>query len=160
MIKGCCKSNKYHKAFELFSCMKQSPASQPNLITYNCILDVCVKNDDLEKAAILFQEIYEKHQPDLISYSTMIKGHCRTKNVKKAFSLLTDMISVKIIPDEPIFNLILDACANGTFYQIGLETYNLMLGLEVFTSAMTFGIMIKVFFCPITKNRSMVTPRE
>ena len=56
------------------------------------------------------------------------------------------MIDTKIIPDEPIFNLILEASAISNFYNVGLDTFNLMRGLKVFNSSMTFGIMVKVYF--------------
>ena len=74
MIKGCCKTSKYNKAHELFKEMQKYPTSKPNLITYNCILDVCVKQEDLEKAVSIFSEIKEVYTPDLITFSTMIKG--------------------------------------------------------------------------------------
>lgn len=49
-------------------------------------------------------------KPDLITYSTLIKGFCRDKNIESAFKILNEMKKCGILPDEVLFNSLLDGC--------------------------------------------------
>lgn len=80
--------------------MKDDPDSRvfPNNITYNSLLDCCVRCFDMGTASKIFDEMQTGGctkstsrrnedsqsvvQPDLISYSTMIKGFCKEKNIE------------------------------------------------------------------------------
>lgn len=50
LIKGLGKAGKLQEALQIFSMMKDNSRTYPNIITYNCILDACVKGDSMEKA--------------------------------------------------------------------------------------------------------------
>lgn len=73
----------------------------PNIITYNSIIDCCVRCGEMQKATEIFQNMQVKNSdvapeeekedgeptisyvmPDLITFSTLIKGHCRVKNIE------------------------------------------------------------------------------
>ncbi len=49
-------------------------------------------------------------KPDLITYSTLIKGFCKDKNIDDAFKILNEMKFNKIEADEVLFNSLLDGC--------------------------------------------------
>lgn len=75
----------------------------PNNVTYNSLLDCCVRCFDMGTASKIFDEMTNggckkgkdscemKIRPDLISYSTMIKGFCKEKNIEQAFFMLEVM---------------------------------------------------------------------
>lgn len=76
MIKGYSKAHKLDKALALYEKMKLSPNIEPNNVTYNSLIDCCVRCGDVDKASALFDEMKERHvQPDLITFSTLIKGY-------------------------------------------------------------------------------------
>lgn len=52
----------------------------------------------------------DETKPDLITYSTLIKGFCKDKNIDAAFKILNEMKLNKIEPDEVLFNSLLDGC--------------------------------------------------
>ena len=62
----------------------------PNIITYNSIIDCCVRCDEMDEAEQIFCQMQERFaatlnaeiKPDLITFSTLIKGHCRSKNIE------------------------------------------------------------------------------
>ena len=81
---------------------------QPNIITFNSIIDCCVRCNEMEIATEIFDLMVESGkafkdpstkssstsvQPDLITYSTLIKGHCRSKNIEKALILHETMLT-------------------------------------------------------------------
>ena len=48
-----------------------------NTITYNTMLDACAKCGCMEKASMLLEDMRETSiDPDIITYSTIIKGYC------------------------------------------------------------------------------------
>jgi len=49
-------------------------------------------------------------RPDLITYSTMIKGYCKDKNIEAALVMLDTMQQENIKADEVLYNSLLDGC--------------------------------------------------
>lgn len=71
---------------------------RPNDVTYNSMIDVCVRCEQMEKAWNLLTEMQEENiVPDNFTYSTLIKGlKCDSRsfsqrNLDKAFMLLEQM---------------------------------------------------------------------
>lgn len=84
MIKAYSKEWQLEKAYALYERMlvqmKDNPSVAPNTITYNSLIDICVRCFDIPRAKRLFDEMVSGQatvKPDLITYSTMIKGFCK-----------------------------------------------------------------------------------
>merc|ERR1719198_2459633 len=84
-----------------------------NTITYNTLLDACGKCDAMCRASGLLEDMSKANvEPDIITYSTLIKGYCIEGSVEKAFRVLEDMKAQgKLQPDEIMYNSLLDGCA-------------------------------------------------
>jgi len=105
MIKGYSKAFRLEQALYIYEQMKgdTDPKVYPNNVTYNSLLDCCVRCFDMATASSIFEEMTDggckkgkdvddsKIKPDLISYSTMIKGFCKEKNIEQAFYMLEVM---------------------------------------------------------------------
>ena len=145
LIKGFSKANKLDEALEIFSIMKQNQKTYPNLITYNCILDACVKSKAFNKALSLFDEMKTIINPDLITYSTLIKGFTKMAEMKVSYDLFYSMMmEKKIMPDEPLINLMLEACFCNKNADMGIRIYETLEGMNVKFSNISYGIIIKV----------------
>ena len=57
LIKGFSKNRKLDEALKVFATMKENHYSRPNQITYNCILNACVKCGNMNKASEIFAEM-------------------------------------------------------------------------------------------------------
>ena len=78
MIKGYAKSFNLAKALEVFEEMKSTPGMYPNNVTFNSLIDCCVRTKKCEKALHLLEEMKSRGiRPDLITFSTLIKGFCK-----------------------------------------------------------------------------------
>jgi len=151
LIKGFSKVNKLDEALNIFNIMKENPRTYPNLITYNCMIDACVKCDNMIKALEIFEEMTNGNRaiyPDLITYSTMIKGFCKQKNIEKAYHFLNLILNNKITPDEALINLLLECCYSTGNIDRGVEIFNIMNSLKIPASNITYSILIKVNIFP------------
>jgi len=64
-------------------------------------------------------------QPDLITYSTVIKGYARAKDMEKVFDIYQFLNSINNFQlDEVIYNSILDGCAKTGSFERALEIYD------------------------------------
>ena len=90
------------------------------IITFNCALDVYVRQGDLEKALQMFHLIDKTFKADLISYSTIIKGLCQSNKKEQALDYVKKMINAGIEIDVSVINLFLDSCANKVDFKLGV----------------------------------------
>jgi len=94
LIKGYTKTKNFEKAMEIYSKLLSDKTISANIIAYNAILDSSVECGNYEMMAKIYEDIklnaYKNEncpQPDLITYSTVIKGYSRMKNVEKVMDI-------------------------------------------------------------------------
>lgn len=148
LLKGFAKTGKVNEAFELFTKMKENQKTYPNLITYNCLIDACVKNQDNDRAKKVFEELNKEKniKADLISYSTLIKGLITSGELDKIKELIDNMIENSILPDEMMLNQILETFFNAKKPEIAINLFE-KCEKNGFNqcSNITYGLIIKVF---------------
>lgn len=76
LINAYGKKMNLKKVLEIFRQMKNDKNSQPNNVTYNSVIDCCIKCKDLELAERKFTEMKNCNiKPDIITFSTLIIGN-------------------------------------------------------------------------------------
>lgn len=86
-----------------------------------------------------------KCQPDLITYSTLIKGYCKEKNIERALIMLDEMENSGIKADEVLYNSLLDGCCKSNEIDMALKVYHNMRTLRIKPSNVTFSILVKIY---------------
>jgi pentatricopeptide repeat protein len=153
LIKGYTKIKNFDKAIEIYNKLIQDKTISTNIITYNAILDSCVEcgnfdmmteiYDNLKKNAIQDESA---SQPDLITYSTVIKGYSRMKNIEKVMDIYNYLRNRNdMILDEVVYNSILDGLLKSSRYHDALNLYEDMRKNNIKRSNATFSILIKIF---------------
>ena len=145
VIKGLLKKQAYNEAIEFFSSIKSYKSLPGMIITFNCALDVYIKNNQIDKAVSLFREIEGNFGADLISYSTLIKGYCVANRRKEGLELLKKMILNQSQRDISVVNLYIDCCSNKEYYNLGIQAYQYAMMKNITPNEITFGIMIKIY---------------
>lgn len=88
----------------------------PNAVTYGCLLDACVKNNQLEKANEVWMSM-KHHQVKMntILYTTMIKAYSKAFHLEQAVNIFNQMMEEKetnpdVTPNNVTYNSLLDCC--------------------------------------------------
>ena len=153
LIKGFSKTKNFEKAFEIFNLFLKDEEITPSIIAYNAILDCCVECLDIEMMKKIYEELREKAskdenfpQPDLITYSTVIKGFSKMKDSSKVLDIFYYLYNRDdIILDEIIFCSVLDCLMKTERFEEAISIYkNLNESVIVKTNA-SYSILIKLF---------------
>jgi pentatricopeptide repeat protein len=84
-------------------------------------------------------------EPDIITYSTIVKGYCQCGDVDKAFKVLEEMKSDgKFAPDEILYNSLLDGCAKQHRVDEALRLLEDMNAQGTAPSNYTLSILVKL----------------
>merc|ERR1719407_37593 len=84
-------------------------------------------------------------QPNVITYSTMLKGHCQNGNIQEGFAILEQMKKdTRMKPDEIMYNSLLDGCAQNSLIDEGLRLLEQMQTEGVPPSNFTLSILVKL----------------
>ena len=117
-----------------------------NTIIYNTMLDACAKCCTMHRAEQVLKAMRAASvQPDKITYSTIIKGHCMEGDVDKALAMLKEMRTDKTTePDEITYNSFLDGCARQHRVDEALAALDEMQAAGVRPSNFTLSILVKL----------------
>merc|ERR1719235_2743581 len=125
--------------------MHQNKVS-PSITTYNALIDACARNGNVEKITQLVEDMKDHGlKPNLITYSTVLKGHCLRGDIRAAFAVLDDMCTTTHLkPDEIMYNTLLDGCAQSNLVEEGLRLLKRMQDEGIRPSNYTLSILVKL----------------
>merc|ERR1719420_2173990 len=87
LIKACVSRKQAKLAVQIYDEMHEA-SFICNKVTYNTLIDALVRQGDMDKAGEIFRDMGLKGvTPDLISYATLIKGHCSRGFLEQALQL-------------------------------------------------------------------------
>ena len=154
LIKAYAKAKDLTKALEVYNTMLNDNKIKPNIVIHNAMLDACVECRDTNKMTGIYTNIKRKAiedesnpLPDLITYSTVIKGYSRAKDMDNVFKLYSFLQSqeTQFVLDEVVYNSILDGCVKTSNYEKGLEVYKDMQAHRIECSNVTYSILCKLY---------------
>merc|ERR1719261_2324543 len=100
----------------------------------------------MDSAASVFKDMeLNAVTPDLISYSTLIKGHCARGCLEQGLQLLGLMQKRGISPDAVVFNSILDGCAHKQMRTLTEQVLKDMEAAGIAPSNFTVSILVKLY---------------
>merc|ERR1719162_720971 len=110
------------------------------------MLDACAKCCTMDRASALLEDMRESSvEPDIITFSTIVKGYCLEGDVDRAFKVLEGMKGDdKLAPDEIMYNSILDGCAKQHRVDDALCLLEEMKSTGVIPSNYTLSILVKL----------------
>lgn len=153
LIKGYTKTKGFAKAFELYNQMLQDSAVALNIIVFNAILDCCVECFDIEMMKKIYEDLRQRAvideaypQPDLITYSTVIKGYAKVRDSSKVLDIFYYLCGRDdLVLDEIIFCSVLDALLKTDRMSEALSILEQMKTAQIPKTNASYSILIKIF---------------
>ena len=156
LIKAFSKNKDLESALKVYEKMHNDKSVKPNIIVYNAMLDCCVENNSITKMNEIYESLksnflesdYDSNvpSPDLSTYSTVIKGYAKAKDMDKVFDIYSFLTKSKeFVLDEIIYNTVLDACAKTGNFEKAMEICESMRLQNVRKSNVTYSILIKLY---------------
>jgi pentatricopeptide repeat protein len=147
LIKGFGGERDLAGALELFREMPKEGVPY-NAITFNSILDACVKCSDLQTAESILREMMapdSAFEPDLITFSTVLKGYCYVGNIDKALHMAETIKARGMRCDELVYNTLMDGCVKVGDIAAGIGLFEEMVHSGMKPSAITHSILIRLY---------------
>merc|ERR1712032_1390749 len=117
-----------------------------SLAAYNALIDACARSSDMARVPQLLQDmVRDRFEPNIVTYSTILKGYCQVNRLDRAFELLQEMKrSTKYRPDEITYNTLIDGCARHCLYDKGVLLLREMQEAGVRPSNFTLSVLVKL----------------
>jgi pentatricopeptide repeat protein len=152
LIKGFNKMKKFEKAFEIFDNITEKEKQSSNIVIYNAILDCCVESKNFEKLNEIYdyikrksQELENFPQPNIITYSTVIKGFAKNGKFNEAKDIYSFLKSNAYQLDEVLFNTVCDGFARANQNEMALQILKDMKEYGIKRTSVIYSILIKMY---------------
>ena len=156
LIKAYSKQKNFQYALKVYEDLLSNQKIKPNIVVHNAMLDCCVECNCTHKMGEIYEnikssfldadEFSEVPKPDIITYSTVIKGYGKAKDIDKVMDIFYFLQnSSEFVLDEIIYNSVLDACAKSGSYEKAMKVYNQMCQKNMKMSNVTYSILVKIY---------------
>lgn len=147
IVKGFTMSRQHDQVIAVFKEMQERGIAC-NTVTYNTMLNGLARCGMMHEVPELLKGMRDSDppvQPDIITYSTIVKGYCIAGDVDRAFALLDEMKKLgNVKPDEVLYNSLLDGCAKQSRVEDALKLLEEMKREGVVPSNYTLSILCKL----------------
>jgi len=145
VLKGYGRSHRFDRMWTVFKEMTANNV-EPSVATFNAVMDACARNNRMQLAPQLMVDLRAKGlTPNLITFSTMIKGFCQKGDVQAALAALEDLHKDRSLkPDEIVYNTLLEGCAKACLVQEGERILGDMQEMGVAPSNYTLTVVVKL----------------
>lgn len=147
ILKGFAHTKDTEKVVAVYEEMQlhQIPA---NKITFNTILNAFAQGETMHRVPALLEDMKAANppvEPDIVTYSTIVKGFCNAGYLDRALKVLGDMQASGVhAPDEVMYNSLLGGCAKEQRPDEALELLNDMRKYNVKPSNYTLSMLVKL----------------
>ncbi|KAI9012960.1 hypothetical protein BC832DRAFT_589927 [Gaertneriomyces semiglobifer] len=143
------KAGQQAKALEILKEMRKEAdagrlAVTPNVVTFNIIIDMYSKADELDSCLKLFHEMTAAGiQPDAITYTSLMDAHRRTGHYTGVEKYFHSMKSAGIKPTSASYSVLIETRTSEETVARAVETYQEMLDADVIPRRNVFISLIR-----------------
>jgi pentatricopeptide repeat protein len=144
-VKGFSHNKNFSRMWQVYDEMVAQKL-QFSIVTFNTLIDACARSGELTRIPSLLKDMKEQGlQMGIVTYSAIIKGYCAKNMLDEAFELSEDMArTTGLVPDEIMFNTLLDGCARQGLYDRGMKVFEKMEHAGVRPSNYTLSVLVKL----------------
>ncbi|KAK0583151.1 hypothetical protein LWI29_034003 [Acer saccharum] len=132
------------KAVAIFELMKKHKY-KVGVETINYLLDNLGKEKLAKEAQLLFDKLKERFMPNLRTYTVLLNGWCKVKNLMEAGRVWNDMIDKGFKPDIVVHNTMLEGLLKSKKRSDAIKLFEVMKAKGPLPNVQSFTIMIRDF---------------
>ncbi|TXG63312.1 hypothetical protein EZV62_010306 [Acer yangbiense] len=132
------------KAVAIFELMKKHKY-KVGVQTINYLLDNLGKEKLGKEAQLLFDKLKERFMPNLRTYTVLLNGWCKVKNLMEAGRVWNDMIDKGFKPDIVAHNTMLEGLLKSKKRSDAIKLFEVMKAKGPLPNVQSFTIMIRDF---------------
>jgi pentatricopeptide repeat protein len=127
-------------------------------VCLNTVISACVDAGEHEAVDSVASEVLEHQKKhgmmimDIVTYNTRLKAAARNRDIRKCFSILDEIHSAELVPDDVTFSTLLDVCIDEDDHEMAALALEQMSESGVTMNCVLLTTMIKGFVR--TKNLS------
>jgi pentatricopeptide repeat protein len=145
LVKAYARRKELQPAWELFAEIRASEDPVPQAL-FNSLLDVACRVGDMDRGEQLWRSMPELGvDPDLISFSTLVKGYCVQGDLERALGIFAQIRRRGMRPDAILYHSILDGCANRQTVELAEQILRDMTADGHSPTNITLSILVKLY---------------
>jgi len=120
---------------------------QPDEILFNCLIDACVKFNNLGRAEDAYKQmLYLGVIPSPVTFGILIKVYGNNGMLEKAFNIFETCIKKRgVIPNDVTYGCLMDACIKSNNISALIKVYEQMKRDNVKLNTILYTTLIKGF---------------
>lgn len=141
LLKGYCQQLKIDKAKELLKEMAEDAGIEPDVVSYNILIDGCILVDDSAGALSFFNEMRAKGiAPTKISYTTLMKAFALSGQPKLANKVFDEMLNdPRVKVDLVAWNMLIEGYCRLGLVEEAKKIIQRMKEKELYPNVATYG---------------------
>ncbi|KAL3827772.1 hypothetical protein ACJIZ3_016574 [Penstemon smallii] len=141
-IKAFASAKERKKAVGIFDLMKKYKY-KVDLETINCLLDALGREKLGKEAQNLFEKLEHKFTPDLRTYTILLNGWCKIKNLMEAGRTWNTMIDNGFKPDIVAHNIMLEGLLKSQKRSDAVKLFEVMKSKGPFPNTRSYTILVR-----------------
>ncbi|XP_062203649.1 pentatricopeptide repeat-containing protein At3g09650, chloroplastic-like [Phragmites australis] len=145
LLRGYCQQLQITEARELFEEMTTDAGIQPDVVTYNTLMDGCVLTDDSAGALAFFNEMRSRGiAPSTVSYTTLMKAFATSGQPKVAHKVFEEMErDPRVRVDRAAWNMLVEGYCRLGLLETAKQVVESMKERGVQPDVATYGSLAK-----------------
>ncbi|XP_072998091.1 uncharacterized protein [Typha latifolia] len=141
-IKAFASAREMKKSMGVFQMMKRYNFDA-GLETFNCLIEALAKAKLGKEAQKLFDKMRDQYSPDLRTYTVLLLGWCKLKNLVEAGRVWNEMMDEGFKPDVVSHNTMLEGLIRGHRRPEAIKLFELMKAKGPEPNVWTYTILIQ-----------------
>jgi pentatricopeptide repeat protein len=145
VLKGFAREKKMARALKVYEEVRKK-GIELSILMYNTLIDSCARCGCMDHIEGIWADMKALGvDPNVVTYSTMIKGYCQNGDMRKGFLIFERLKKDgNLKPDEIMYNSLLDGCARNVLVDEGLHLVEEMQTEGVQPTNFTLSILVKL----------------
>lgn len=145
IIKGFAATRQSSRAMDMWREMLELKIPM-NTVAYNALIDAQARVGAMQEVETLVTSMQPNGcTPDVITFSTIVKGYCVKGELNKALEVFEGIERNGMVADAIIFNTILDGCIRHNNMDLADKLVGNVEKYKVTPSNFTVGILVKMY---------------